>query len=152
MRRTDEEYIEVIYELAKGHGDAHTTDIASRLNVKPASVTEMLRKLSEKGYVNYEPYKGASLTKKGDRIAKDLARRHKTLADFLAILGVEPGVAERDACKIEHEATPETMEQLHKFVDFVQSGEHEPKWLEKFKEFSETGKRPKCKKARGSKK
>jgi DtxR family Mn-dependent transcriptional regulator len=135
VTRIIEDYIETIYDLESKSGSAHTGDIATRLDIKPASATEMMQKLSEMGYVKYEPYHGVSLTAKGRKIAKDLMQRHETLAKFLTILGVDESTAESDACQIEHNVTPKTMKRLTKFVDYIQSTPEKPKWLKQFSEF-----------------
>ena len=135
VSRIIEDYIETIYDLENSYGSASTGDIASKLDIKPASATEMMQKLSEMGYVKYEPYHGVSLTAKGNKIAKDLMQRHRTLAEFLIIMGVDEETAESDACQIEHNVTSKTMKRLTKFVDFIQSTPERPKWLSDFKEF-----------------
>ena len=138
VTRIIENYIETIYDLEMKYGSAHTGDIASKLDIKPASATEMMQKLSDMGYVKYEPYHGVSLTPKGKKIAKDLMQRHRTIAKFLIIMGVDKETAEADACQIEHNVTPKTMKKLTKFVEFVESdlGQHD--WLDDFREFKES--------------
>jgi DtxR family Mn-dependent transcriptional regulator len=138
VTRIIENYIETIYDLEIKYGSAHTGDIASRLDIKPASATEMMQKLSEMGYVSYEPYHGVSLTPKGRKIAKELMQRHKTLAKFLIIMGVDEETAEADACQIEHNVTPKTMKRLTKFVEFVESESDQPEWLGDLKKFNES--------------
>lgn len=142
--KTVEEYIEGIFALQQKHGHVHTNDLASTLEVAPPSVTEMLQKLANENLVNYVPYRGVTLTKNGEKMAKDLLQKHKTLADFLEIIGVDRKDADIDACQIEHHVSPKTMKQLHKFVEFVRSAPQDPKWLEHFKLFSKTGERPEC--------
>ncbi len=142
--KTVEEYIEVIYALQQKHGHVHTNDVASILGVAPASVTEMLQKLSKKNLVNYEPYHGVTLAADGGKMAKELMQKHKTLAEFLEIIGVDRKDAEVDACQIEHHVSPQTMKQLNKFVEFVRDAPQDPRWLEHFKHFCKTGKRLRC--------
>ena len=97
MRRiTKEEYIETIYLLEKKGGKAQTGQIAEHMDVKPPSVTEMLQKLQTEGFVKYELYLGATLTERGREMASELMARHKVIADFLEIIGVEKELAERD--------------------------------------------------------
>ena len=144
--KTIEDYIEVIYVLEGKRTKAHTTDIASILKVAPASVTEMIQKLGEMGLVNYEAYHGVTLTQKGKKMAEELKRKHATLAEFLKIIGVDSRYAEIDACKIEHHASPQTMKQLNKFVEYVREAPQDPRWLEHFEHFCETGERLKCEK------
>jgi DtxR family Mn-dependent transcriptional regulator len=132
VSRIIEDYIETIYALEVKVGTAHTGDIATELDIKPASVTEMMQKLSDMQLVKYEPYHGVSLTSKGKRIAKELMQRHETLAKFLIILGVDEETAESDACQIEHHVTPKTMKRLTNFVEYIHSTSEEPKWLKEF--------------------
>ena len=60
-----EEYLEAIFKHNEKGETAKTTELARKLNVSPPSVTEMIKKLADKGFVEYEPYKGAILTGKG---------------------------------------------------------------------------------------
>ncbi len=142
--KTIEEYVEVIYALQNKHGHAHTNDIALTLDVAPPSATEMVQKLAEEKLVNYVPYHGSTLTEEGMKMAENLAERHKTLADFLEIIGVDRKDAEIDACQIEHHVTPKSVEKLNIFVKFVRDAPRDPIWLEHFRHFCETGQRPEC--------
>ena len=132
-------YLEVIYDLIQDKGYARTVDISSRLNVQPPSVTEMIQKLDEYGFLVYERYRGLKLTQKGEELAKSVRKRHVTLAAFLKIIGVDEVVAEKDACKIEHNIDSLTMERLTKFVEFVQNSPNNPRWLEHFEHYAKTG-------------
>jgi len=134
-----EDYLEAIYNITERKGYARTKDISRELDVRPPSVTEMLKKLDNIGLVNYERYGGVILTKKGERIAKVVKTRHDAIKAFLSILLISEKTAERDACKLEHDLSPETIEQLTKFVNFVKKAPIYPKWLEHFKEFCITG-------------
>lgn len=96
-------------------------DIAETLNVKPPSVTNMIKRLDEQKFVNYKRYRGVVLTPKGDQLAAALEKRHQTLKRFLVMIGVSEEKAEKDACEIEHKIDRETVEKLAKFVDFMQS-------------------------------
>jgi DNA-binding IclR family transcriptional regulator len=64
-----EDYLKAIYELVRAEGTAATTEIAHRLDIAPASVTGMVRRLAEQGLLDYEPYRGARLTDAGQRVA-----------------------------------------------------------------------------------
>ncbi len=120
-------------------GYARTVDISSRLNIQPPSVTEMIQRMDEGGYLIYEKYRGLKLTRKGKDLAKEVCERHKTLATFLKILGVEEEIAEVDACKIEHNVNSKTMARLTKFVEFVQNSNHNHLWIEHFEHYALTG-------------
>jgi len=143
-RKTTEEYIEIINILQNREGYAKTGKISLHMGVRPSSVTEMLQKLQEEGYTRYEPYKGATLTDSGKTIARGLMKKHKIIADFLEIIGIDRELAEADACQIEHHVTVKTLERLGKFVEFINDAPHEPKWLEHFNYFVQTGKRKQC--------
>jgi DtxR family Mn-dependent transcriptional regulator len=136
---TKEEYIEAIHTLQKPV--AKTGEIARHMGVRPPSVTQMLVKLKEEGLVEYEPFVGARLTQKGERLAGELLARHKVIADFLVILGIDMDQAEKDACVIEHHMSRESAARLKQFVEFIQSAPRDPQWVGKFRKYCETGER-----------
>lgn len=117
--RTDrmEDYLEVIYELLQEKGYATTVDISSYLNVSSPSVTKMMQKLDETGYLKYEKYRGIKLTNEGIRIARNIRNRHGLLAEFFMIIGVDEETANNDAEGIEHHLHPETMKKLEEFIN-----------------------------------
>ncbi|MDW0127407.1 MAG: transcriptional regulator MntR [Nitrososphaeraceae archaeon] len=117
--RTDrmEDYLEVIYELVQQKGYATTVDISSYLNVSSPSVTKMMQKLDETGYLNYEKYRGIKLTNEGIRIARNIRNRHGLLAEFFMIIGIDEETANNDAEGIEHHLHPETMKKLEEFIN-----------------------------------
>src|SRR4029078_2913295 len=89
--RTDrmEDYLEVIYELVEQKGYATTIDISQYLNVSSPSVTKMVKRLDETGYLKYEEYRGIFLTQQGIDVAMNIHQRHSLLAEFLKIIGVD---------------------------------------------------------------
>jgi len=108
-----EQYLKVIYNLTEDGGMAKTTDIASAMGISPASVTEMLHKLSDKGYVRHEPYKGVVLRTRGMKIACKISRKHRLLERFLAdFVGVSGKSRHEQACKMEHALTDEAEKNL----------------------------------------
>jgi Mn-dependent DtxR family transcriptional regulator len=116
-----EDYLEVIYELITRKGYATTVDISDYLNVSSPSVTKMLQRLNESGHVNYERYRGISLTETGVAVAKNMHDRHGVLADFLKMIGVDEDTANRDAEGIEHHLHPETLKKLEEFIRLVRT-------------------------------
>ncbi|OFV66715.1 MAG: iron (metal) dependent repressor, DtxR family [Candidatus Syntrophoarchaeum butanivorans] len=110
--RGTEDYLEAIYELIQEKGYARAVDIARRLNVRPPSVTEMVQRLGNSGFLIYERYRGITLTEEGERVARSVLKRHNLLFDFLTLLGVDKEVAEQDACEIEHHLHPESIEAI----------------------------------------
>ena len=143
-KRTIEDYVELVNELQKGKERVHTNDIATALDINPASVTEIFQKLSKEGYVNYEKYSGAKLTKKGKRLAIDTKKRHEILKEFLLLLGVDKETANKDACEMEHILHKSTMDTIIKFVEVVKQCKLTPFWLNRLKKYVKTGKLPKC--------
>ncbi len=109
MSTSTEEYLEALYTLTQDGHAASTTAVSKRLNVAPASVTEMLRKLAEGGYVNYAPHQGVTLTPKGFSLAEKMTRRHRLLESFLHnILKIGNEKVHTEACAMEHGLSDET--------------------------------------------
>jgi DtxR family Mn-dependent transcriptional regulator len=140
-----EDYLEALATIIEKRVFAKVKDVAEDLSVSPSSVTEMFQKLKEKGYINYEKYRGVTLTEKGQKIADQTRKRHETLREFLCILGIPEDIANEDACRIEHVVNAETMKRLTKFVSFVQDFDESPRWLDHFKHYYATGKHFTCK-------
>src|SRR5438094_6726347 len=97
-----EDYLERIHELIEEKGYARVVDIASSLRVKQASVTSMVQKLGELGYLNYEKYRGLILTEKGKRVACGIQKRHETLSRLVSLFRLDPGTQQEDLEGIEH--------------------------------------------------
>ena len=129
-KKTIEEYIELIHILEKKDGHAHTGTIAAEMEIKAPSVTQMLQKLEKEGLVRYQSYIGATLTKKGKKMARQLIEKHRVIQEFLELIGIDEGMAEQDACQIEHHVSTGSVRQLEKFVEFLQQ---EPEFLDKFR-------------------
>ncbi len=143
MPRREEDYLEAIYNMTNGDENIRTTDLANHLKVKPASVTEMLQKLSSKGLIEYKKYGGVKLTKKGYDIGKAVSESHHAIMELLKMLQIPESIADRDACTMEHDLDPRTVSQLKKFVSFMKNCPKEtPQWMEHFKKYSETGSFP----------
>jgi len=129
---TREDYLEIISELVDLKGYATTLDISRYMNVSPPSVTKMLQKLDENGYLEYEKYHGINLTEKGKQIANTIRQKHGILLDFFEILGVGIDIANQDIEGIEHHLNPKTIRQLRKFITFLKSN---PKIIDEFYQF-----------------
>ena len=105
-------------------------DIANSLNVRQASVTNMVKKLCELGYVDHEKYKrGLVLTKKGQQVALEIQRRHETLSSFFSMLELDEETQRRDIEGIEHHLSRGTVRVLEDLVSFF---EEHPEFLKKF--------------------
>ncbi len=125
-----EDYLEIISELVELKGYATTLDISRYMLVSAPSVTKMLQRLDEDGFLEYEKYHGINLTRKGNQVAETIRQKHGILLEFFEILGVGYGTANQDAEGIEHHLNPKTIKQLRKFITFLKSN---PKILENFK-------------------
>jgi DtxR family Mn-dependent transcriptional regulator len=116
-RRSVEDYLKAIYDLSQTEQPVSTTDISRRLKVAPASVTEMLKKLAEKGYITHSPYHGTRLTNNGKRTAEKIVRKHRLLERFLYdVLKVEKTQVHDQACGMEHSLSDEAAESLCRFL------------------------------------
>ncbi|HEY2355408.1 MAG TPA: metal-dependent transcriptional regulator [Gaiellaceae bacterium] len=107
-----EDYAKAIYTLEERSGSASTNDLAALLDVKPGSVSGMLRKLDALGLVEHERYRGVRLTEKGRRVALEVIRHHRLLELFLVEnLGMTEDEVHAEAEVLEH-ALSEELEEL----------------------------------------
>ena len=112
-QKTTQDYLKAIYNLTKNGDLVSTTEISQKLEVAPASVTEMLKKLSDDDYIKYEPYKGSILTVKGLIEAQKVTRKHRLLERFLAdTLHIGKDKVHKEACQMEHALSDEAEESL----------------------------------------
>jgi len=114
-----EDYLACIYDLGREDEAVKTTAIAARLELSPASVTEMTQKLASEGYLNYEKYRGVTLTEKGRAVAERIKRRHRLLERFLVdIVGMDKEHGHREAMKLEHNVSDDTVEMLNQMLNY----------------------------------
>ncbi|MBS1268707.1 MAG: Transcriptional regulator MntR [Nitrosopumilus sp.] len=125
-----EDYLEIISELVDLKGYATTLDISRYMNVSAPSVTKMLQRLDENGFLEYEKYHGINLTSKGTQTADGIRQKHGILLEFFEILGVGYETANQDAEGIEHHLNSKTIKQLRKFITFLKAN---PKVIDNFK-------------------
>ncbi len=117
-----EDYLETIFHLIQEGKVARVKDVAARLNVQMPSVTGAVRSLVKRGLVDHDPYSYITLTAKGEAIARDMVRRHEVLTHFLAtFLGLEPDVAERNACSVEHAIEAVVLDRLVEFIEHTEA-------------------------------
>ncbi|MBA2443691.1 MAG: metal-dependent transcriptional regulator [Rubrobacter sp.] len=118
------DYVKAIWELSRASSDASTKDIAARLSVAPASVTNMLGRLQERGLVEYERYRGALLTERGRSEALRLVRRHRLIETFLLEhLGYSWEDVHEEAERLEHAVSDVFTERL---ADLLLHPAHDP--------------------------
>jgi len=124
-----EDYLERIHELIEEKGYARVVDIASSLEVSEPSVTTMVQKLGELGYLKYEKYRGLILTDKGREVATRIQGRHETLSRFFSLFGLSAETQQEDIEGIEHHLSPATVSVLE---DLAQFFEDHPEVLKRF--------------------
>jgi DtxR family Mn-dependent transcriptional regulator len=110
-----EDYLKTIYDLTQSHGRASTTQIADVLEVKPASVTGMVKKLAltKPPLVEYRKHKGVVLTKEGEKVALEVIRHHRLLELFLhETLGYSWDEVDAEADRLEHVISEELEERI----------------------------------------
>ena len=130
LSQSAEDYLERILELVQETGQARVVDIANSLNIRQASVTNMVKKLCDMGFGDHEKYKrGLVLTKKGQEIALKIQRRHETLSCFFSMLELDDEIQKRDIEGIEHHLSRETVGALEDLVSFFADN---PDVLKKF--------------------
>ena len=112
IRESAEDYLERILMLSEEKGAVRSVDIAAGLGVTKPSVSFAMKQLRENGYIVMDRDNLISLTGAGMEIAQRIYTRHKVLTQYLVQLGVNEQTARQDACKIEHDISPETFEAI----------------------------------------
>ncbi|MFL2944543.1 MAG: metal-dependent transcriptional regulator [Candidatus Poseidoniales archaeon] len=117
LSESAEMMIKNINELASSGERVRTSDLSTKTELKPASVTEMIQRLGDLGLVDYEPYHGVHLTKQGQHVADVIEHRFNILERFLTeILGVDGTEASEVACRMEHVLTRDVEHKLTTFL------------------------------------
>lgn len=117
-----ENYMETILLEQEKNRVVRVKNLTDRMKVKTSSVVEALKNLAGRRYVNYEKYSHIELTPKGEKAAREIYQKHKTLRKFLCdILGVKEDLAEADACIIEHYIHQKTLDRLKQFTVFIEN-------------------------------
>jgi len=128
LSSTEENYLKAIYKLEeKMEGDAYitTNSIAHMMTTKAASVTDMLKRLSDKELVTYQRYKGVKLRAKGDLLAKQLVRKHRLWEVFLLEkLDFKWDEVHDLAEQLEHISSDELTHRLDKFLEYPRFDPH----------------------------
>ncbi|HEU5049416.1 MAG TPA: metal-dependent transcriptional regulator [Gemmatimonadales bacterium] len=113
VTRSVEDYLKVIYRLSTEGRPASTSEIAQALELAPASVSGMIKRLSEQGLLDHEPYRGAQLTDEGRRIALRMVRRHRLIESYLvAALGYSWDTVHDEAERLEHAVSDLLIERM----------------------------------------
>ena len=114
---TEENYLKAIYHLSLQSDSASTNQIATSLNTKAASVTDMLKKLADKELINYTKYQGVTLTTAGEKIALSIIRKHRLWEYFLVEkLNFKWDEVHDVAEELEHISSKELIDRLDDFM------------------------------------
>lgn len=120
-----EDYLKAIYEIEQTAGGASvaTTDLAQRLGVAPASVTGMVRRLAEQGWLEHERYRGVRLTGAGQRVALRTLRRHRVIETYLTqALGLPRDRVHDEAERLEHVASDMLIDRMVAAIEATGGG------------------------------
>ena len=129
-----EDHLERIQELVDQKGYARVVDIAASLKLSRSAVSNMVRRLAKRGFVNYEKYRGFTLTPRGRAVASHIKVRHETLSELFGLLGLSAETVEKEVEVIEHHLRPETLRVFSKLVTFWRT---KPEQLEAFLRFEQ---------------
>ncbi|MEG2857440.1 MAG: metal-dependent transcriptional regulator [Clostridia bacterium] len=118
LSASSQDYIEAILELTRESTRIRSVDIAEQLSVSRASVSRALGVLKSAGLIEQERYGDIALTELGELEARAVRERHTALRTFLVdMLGVPSDIAERDACRMEHCVSAETLQRLKNYIE-----------------------------------
>lgn len=111
-----EDYLETILILSKRLSFVRSIDVATEMNFSKPSVSVAVKNLKNREYITVSEDGYLQLTDEGQKIAESVYERHTLLTDWLVHLGVDPQIAASDACKMEHDITPESYEAMKKCI------------------------------------
>ena len=116
LHRAGEDYLKAILILQKQNHAVRSLDVAEMLSVTKPSVSRAMKLLRDGGFLTMDADKRISLTEAGREAAEQVFEKHRVLTECLVTMGVDPGIAEKDACRMEHLISPETLEQMKIYV------------------------------------
>lgn len=150
---SEENYLKAIWKLLGNSAKTvSTNDIAASVKTKAASVTDMLKKLSDKKLISYQPYKGVTLTAKGKRVAIEVVRKHRLWEVFLVEqLDFKWDEVHDIAEQLEHIQSEALTEKLDKFLGFPRVDPHGDPIPDKTGKFSDQQQIPLSKLEKGKK-
>lgn len=122
---SEENYIKSIFHLQKKEGTVTTNELAGELKTRPASVTDMMKKLKAKKLLHYEPYQGFRLTADGSKVALGIIRRHRLWEYFLAEkLKFTWDEVHEVAEELEHVSNKKLIDKLDAYLGFPKRDPH----------------------------
>ncbi len=120
-----EDYLSAIYKYQNQDGEIKANKIAEKLQISNAAVTDMLKKLSKDGYIEYKKYKGIRLTEEGEQYARNMVRRHRIWEVFLnQVVGFPWNKVHDEAHMLEHSSSDELIDRMEEMLDFPEYDPH----------------------------
>lgn len=125
ISNSEENYLKTIFHLQVDAGKVNTNAVAEKLNTRPASVTDMMKKLSAKKLLDYQPYKGFSLSVEGKKIALGIVRRHR-LWEYFLVEKLQLGWDEVHdiAEELEHVSSKKLVDKLDEYLGYPKFDPH----------------------------
>ena len=114
---SSEDYLETILILREKNGNVRSIDSVNKMNFSKPSISIAMKKLKSEGMVEMDLNGYITLTPKGEEVARRIYSRHKLLEKCLIAIGVEPGTAEEEACRIEHVIDDDTYDKINAFYE-----------------------------------
>ncbi len=125
LSQSIEDYLKAIYEIETSKGKVSTSALSEKLDVSPASVTSMIKKLSEKKLITHKRYQGVKLTSAGEKIALEIIRHHRLVELYLKeALGVPWDKVHQEAEKWEHVLSEELEDRIDEFLGYPVTDPH----------------------------
>lgn len=122
---SQEDYLTAIFRNLDDVGEVKPNLLAEKLEISNAAVTDMLKKLSRDGFIDYKKYKSIKLTNDGESYAKNILRRHRIWEVFLyKTLGMSWDKIHDEAEKLEHSSSDELINLLEEFLDYPEVDPH----------------------------
>lgn len=128
----EEDYIEMIYRLYRDTKDVKISDLSKALNIKPSSVSNMVKKLKQKNILKHEKYGSIILSNIGEAIGERLLYRHNIVEEFLDLIGVKDCLHEETE-KIEHTISVETLVKISNLINFFKENNEVKYKLKEYK-------------------
>jgi DtxR family Mn-dependent transcriptional regulator len=126
MSVSQDDFLKTIYHISfEEHREVTSSELARRLSISNAAVTDMARKLSSQGAVSYKKYKALKLTEKGERKAVELIRKHRLWETFLnKVLGFSEDEVHKEAEMLEHSTSDTLLNKIDEFLDHPEFDPH----------------------------
>ena len=117
LSESKEDYLEAVYLLEQQYGYVRNAMLCDYMGFSRSSISIAMRELAEQGYVIHNKYNGISLSDEGKMVAEKVYAKHVLLRDYLEAIGISPEQAEKDACRMEHVVSEETLQCLRERME-----------------------------------